>query len=142
MIERLLLDNSAWARLTDRRVPTQRVDEVAAAVESRQLYVCAPFVLEAGYSARSAADHDYVVRTLLALPWAAINERVERNALRSQQQLAHTGHHRMPPAELLIAAVADAHGLGVLHYDHDFDVIAARTSLDFRSEWLVAPGSL
>lgn len=48
----------------------------------------------------------------------------------------------MPPADLLIAAVADAHGLGVLHYDHDFDVIAARTSLDFRSEWLVAPGSL
>lgn len=83
-----------------------------------------------------------MVRTLLALPWAAIDEGVERRALRSQQQLAQTGHHRMPPADLLIAAVADAHGLGVLHYDHDFDVIAAQTSLDFRSEWLVAPGSL
>ena len=142
VIERLLIDNSAWSRLTDRRVPVERLDEVAAAVESGRLHVCTPFVLEAGYSARGASDHEMLLAELRALPWAAMDDAVQQSAIAAQRELARAGHHRMPPVDLLIAAVADANGLGVLHYDHDFDVIAARTSLDFRSEWLVAPGSL
>lgn len=142
MIDRLLIDNSAWARLNDRRIPSARVEEVAAAVEARQLYVCVPFLLEAGYSARSSADHEVLLSNLLALPWAALNDAAEHSALVTQRQLARIGHHRMPPIDILIAAVAHTHGLGVLHYDKDFDVIAASTTLAFRSEWLVTAGSI
>jgi predicted nucleic acid-binding protein len=59
-----------------------------------------------------------------------------------QAQLARVGHHRLPPVDLLIAALADRHGLGVLHYDHDYDLIAEKTDLAFDSVWLAARGSI
>ena len=55
---------------------------------------------------------------------------------------ARVGHHRLPPVDLLIAALADRHGLGVLHYDHDYDLIAEKTDLTFDSVWLAARGTL
>jgi predicted nucleic acid-binding protein len=138
----LLLDNSAWARLGHRHLPASRSDEVAAAIESGQVVVCLPFLLEAGYSARDAADHRELVDELLALPWAGIDDPVERRAVDAQRQLARTGHHRLPPVDILLAALADRHGLGILHYDRDYDLIAARTDLRFASEWLAPAGSL
>ncbi|MGO9960007.1 MAG: hypothetical protein ACLP50_29195 [Solirubrobacteraceae bacterium] len=45
---RLLLDNSAWARLADPRLPADRREEIAAAFEHGQISVCVPFLLEAG----------------------------------------------------------------------------------------------
>jgi len=104
--------------------------------------VCLPFLLEAGFSARAAADHRDLVDELLALPWAAIDDAVERRAVDAQRQLARTGHHRLPPVDILLAALADRHGLGILHYDRDYDLIAARTDLRFASEWLATTGSL
>lgn len=142
VMERLLIDNSAWSRLSDPRVPQPRVEEVADAAEAGELYVCAPFLLEAGYSARKATDHEALFTELFALPWAGIDEAVEREALESQRQLAREGHHRLRPVGLLIAAIAHVHRLGVLHYDRDFDVIANLTALSFSSEWLVMAASL
>ena len=43
-------------------------------------------------------------------------------------------------ADLLIAAAAEAAGLVVLHYDHDFDLIAQFTGQP--TEWIVRPGSI
>ena len=115
---------------------------MAEAVESGRVVACLPFLLEAGYSARAAADHRELIEELLALPWAAIDEVVERRAVDAQRQLARTGHHRMPPVDLLLAALAERHQLGILHYDRDYDLIAARTDLRFASEWLAPAGSL
>jgi hypothetical protein len=42
------------------------------------------------------------------------------------------------PVDLLITALADRHSLGVLHYDHDYDLIAEKTDLAFDSVWLAA----
>jgi predicted nucleic acid-binding protein len=137
-----LLDNSAWARLGHRHLPASRSDEVAAAIESGQIVVCLPFLLEAGYSARAAAVHHDLMDELLALPWAAIDDTVERRAVDAQRQLARAGHHRLPPVDILLAALADRHRLGILHYDRDYDLIAARTDLRFASEWLLKAGSL
>lgn len=103
---------------------------------------CLPFVLEAGYSARSTPSHDTLTSELLALPWASIDERVERRALDAQRQLARLGHHRLPPVEVLLAALADRHELGLLHYDRHYDTIAAMTTLRFAGEWLAEPGVL
>ncbi len=50
--------------------------------------------------------------------------------------------HRVKPVDLLIAATAAAAGLGVLHYDRDYDTIAEHTSLSFASVWVAPRGSI
>jgi predicted nucleic acid-binding protein len=67
---------------------------------------------------------------------------VEDRALAAQRQLARAGHHRVPPIDLVIAALADHHGVGVLHYDRHYDVLEDKTDLRFDSVWLAEPGSL
>jgi len=136
----LLLDNSAWVRLA--ALPDERASEIADAIEAGRIATCLPFLLEAGYSARSARGHDELVDQLAALPRFAIDDDVEQRALDAQRQLARVGHHRLPPVDLLVAAVADRHGLGVLHYDGDYDVIADKTELEFDSVWVAPRGAL
>jgi predicted nucleic acid-binding protein len=138
----LLLDNSAWVRLGDPALPSERTAELADAIEAGQVGTCLPFLLEAGYSARSAGEHDSLLAELRSLPHFPIDEEVERRCLHAQSQLARIGHHRLPPVDLLIAAVADRYGLAVLHYDRDYDVLADETDLRFGSEWLASPGML
>ena len=142
MTDTLLLDNSAWARLGDPALGTDRVTELADALEAGRIATCLPFLLEAGYSARSARDHDELLAELLALPRFSIDGHVERRALDAQRQLARAGHHRLPPVDLLVAALADRHELGVLHYDRDYDLLAAKTDLDFASVWLAPVGTI
>jgi predicted nucleic acid-binding protein len=138
----LLLDNSAFVRLASPALEEPRMQEIANALEQRLVGVCLPFLLEAGYSARSAADHDELVRELMALPMLHIDNEVERRALDAQRQLARAGSHRLPPVDLIISALADRHGVGVLHYDRDYDTLAAKTDLRFTSVWLARRGSL
>ena len=138
----LLLDNSAWARLGDASLPADRADEIASSLEAGRIGACLPFLLEAGYSARSADDHDELIEELLALPQVQIEEETERRAIDAQRQLARAGHHRLPPVDLILAAIADRHGIGLLHYDADFDVLGAKTNLRFESVWLAPRGKL
>jgi predicted nucleic acid-binding protein len=140
--ETLLLDNSAWARLADPALGDDRVTELADAFEAGRVATCLPFLLEAGYSARNARDHDELRTELLALPRYSIDGDVEWGALDAQRQLARAGHHRLPPVDLLVAALADRYALGVLHYDRDYDLLAEKTDLDFESVWLAPAGTL
>lgn len=138
-----LLDNSAWARLRSRStVPAERRAEVARAIESGDIFVCTPFLLEAGYSARHALEHDELLCELEALPRVRIDEEVEERALVAQGQLSRSGHHRLSPADVMIAALAHRYKLDVLHYDADFDTLASKTDLAFGSVWLAKRGSL
>lgn len=58
-----------------------------------------------------------------------------------QLLLASNGdHRRVPPADLLIAAAAETADVPLVHYDRDYERIAAVTSL--QHEWLVPDGSL
>lgn len=138
----LLIDNSAWARLASPRLSADRLEEVAQWIEAGGLAVCLPFLLEAGYSARSAADHDRVVADLIMLPWVDVTPAASRLAIQAQSELARTGHHQVAPADLVIAACAHAEGAGVLHYDRDYDLLAEHSGLSFESEWLAAAGSV
>lgn len=63
-------------------------------------------------------------------------------ARRWQHLLVARGHHRGPGvADLVIAATAHHHSATVLHYDADFDAIAAAAP-DVRTEWVVPRGSV
>ena len=52
----LLLDNSAWVRLAHEALSPDRSVEIADAFEAGHIGMCLPFLLEAGYSARSARE--------------------------------------------------------------------------------------
>ncbi|MGI8945745.1 MAG: PIN domain-containing protein [Thermoleophilaceae bacterium] len=139
----LLLDNSAWARLESPSLPESRRLHIAAMIEGGGVAVSAPFLLEAGWSASSAADHDEVLADLLQLPFLALDADVERRALAAQRDLAHRGHHRSAsPSDLLIAACAHVNEVGVLHYDRDYDLLRELTGLTFESTWLADAGTL
>jgi predicted nucleic acid-binding protein len=138
----LLLDNSAWSRLLGGKVPQERREEVARWLDEQRLAVCLPFLLEAGYSARSAPDHAKLLRRLEQLPRLPVDGAVERAALDAQYELAAVGHHRLAPTDLVIAAAAHLVGGGVLHYDRDYDLILEHTRLSFESVWLAEPGTL
>ncbi len=138
----LLLDNSAWARLLAGAVPAERRETIGRWVDEQRLATCLPFLLEAGYSARSAADHRKLLLRLEKLPRLPVDGAVERVALDAQYELAGMGHHRLAPNDLVIAACAHLAGGGVLHYDRDYDVIAEHTRLEFESVWLAEPGTL
>lgn len=138
----LLIDNSAWSRLWDGSLPAPRADEIADDLDAGRIAICLPFLLEAGYSARDAGSHDEFYDGMVSFPYLTIDKQVERLALDAQSQLSRAGHHRMPPVDLIIAALADRHELGILHYDNDFDLLLEKTDLDFHSEWLMPRGTL
>ena len=138
----LLLDNSAWSQLGQDHVADERIQEVSEWMARREIGVCMPFLLEAGYSAQSAADHREMMAKFDELPRIAIDAEVERLAMRAQRELAEIGHHRLAPMDVIIAACAHRAEAGVLHYDGDYDVLVERTTLEFESVWLSPPGSL
>lgn len=137
----LLLDNSAWSRIVGGVLDEKRAETVAEWIEQRQLATTLPFLLEAGYSAKSGGDHKTLMDQLDLLPSMRISQDVENQALRAQGELALIGHHRLSPVDLMIAACAHDAGFGVLHYDRDYDMIAEHTCLEFASRWLAPPGT-
>ncbi len=138
----LLFDNSAWSRIVAGKLSDDRARTVAGWADRGQVATCVPFLLEAGYSARSAAHRKSMMATLDPLPRLMIDREVERLALQAQRELAEVGHHRLAPIDVMIAACAHRAEAGVLHYDRDYDLLAEDTGLAFESEWLASPGSL
>lgn len=103
------------------------------------LYMTEIVALELLYSARNPDDYEARWGGLRTLPWLRLTEAVAARALDIQRQLAGIGQHRRPIPDLLVAATALEHDATVLHYDHDFDVIAEATGLSAR--WIIPPGT-
>ncbi len=139
----LLLDNSAWARLVDGRLINPYRKTFEAALTAGQLWTCPPTLLEMRYSARDGDQFTTLVDELDALPHAPLTAAAAAQALTAQAELAAAPgvSHRVKPVDLLIASVAAAEGLGVLHYDRDYDAITENTSLTFASVWIAPRGS-
>jgi predicted nucleic acid-binding protein len=131
-----LLDTSVLTRL--------REFTVRKAIEPRvqlgQLARTGISDLEIGFSARNAAEWDRLADAVEAFaPLDTTAEHVRR-AKQVQRLLAakHQRGRKLP--DLLVAAAAEADGLTVLHYDSDFDLIAAATGQS--CEWVVPAGSV
>ena len=94
------------------------------------LATCAMVRLELLWSARDAAHVALLRSRLDALREAPMGERVWRRATDVLELLADRGplHHRQVALpDLLIAAAAELAELPILHYDRDFETIAAVT---------------
>lgn len=140
---RLVLDNSAWARVIGGQLPNGGQGRWEAAVRAEEILICEPFRLEALYSARSQRDYEEIAADLNGFEQVSSHGLLGQ-ALAAQAELAQDRQvsHRVKIVDLIVAAAAAAIGAGVLHYDHDFDIIATHTSLDFRSEWIAPRGTL
>lgn len=131
-----LADKSALARMpvaaVRRRLEPLLVEGLVA--------TCGVIDLEIGYSARNADTHRAVRRERQALPRAPLDDLVFDRALAVQGLLARRGQHRLPVPDLIIAACAERAGLTLLHYDSDFERIAAVTQQ--AHEWVMPRGTV
>lgn len=93
------------------------------------------------FSARNREEHEGIrQRRALAYNFFPLTEAILERAIDIQAELARTGRHRVPIPDLIIAATAEAAGLTLLHYDHDYDLIAEITQQP--TEWVVERGSV
>jgi predicted nucleic acid-binding protein len=93
------------------------------------------------YSARNGSEHDQILADLRAHEWLFTEDEDFRRAIEVQRELTAVGRHRaVSLADLLIAAVAERHGVTVLHYDTDFDLISELTGQP--TQWVVPRGSI
>ena len=133
----MLLDASAFWRLRSPRLDPDRLRQIAEWVASGIVAASTPLLLE------TRAGRDLPPVDPGELPWLWITERGERRAIDLQHQLRAAHQHLgVPPLDYLIAAVAEGHGASILHYDADFERLAANTDLAATVEALAPLGSL
>jgi predicted nucleic acid-binding protein len=131
-----LLDSSVLTRL--------RHDAVREAIEDRaergELGRAGISDLEIGFSARNAKEWDRLEEALRAFELVETTADHVRRAKQVQRMLADKHQRGRKIPDLLIAAAAESRSLTVLHYDTDFDRIAAVTGQ--ACEWVVPAGSV
>lgn len=131
-----LLDTSVLTRM---REPTIR-QAVEPRAQRGELVRAGISDLDIGYSARDEAEWDRLVHALEIFELVETDAEHVRRARQVQRMLAR-GHQRgRKIPDLLIAAAAEAHSLTVLHYDADFERIAAVTGQE--CQWIVPAGSV
>lgn len=133
---RYLADKSALARFP---VPTVNA-RLRPLLEDGEIATCAIVDLEVLYSSRNLADYEEILEERRSLDAAPITPEVMATAVDLQHELARSGQHRVPIRDLVISAAALKANLVVLHYDSDFERIAAVGGA--AHEWIVPQGSV
>jgi hypothetical protein len=126
-----IADTSAHHRAGDQRAQKQWI----VAYERGALLTCLVVRFELLYSTRNVEEFEEIDRNLADLRDVPITISVQRAALTAMHDLAARGQHRVKLSDLLVAAAAQEAGVGVLHCDADFDLLA--TVLSFESRWLL-----
>ncbi len=137
---RQLADTTAWH--LSRRVPELR-GPFDQKMVSGDIGTCPIVTLELLQSARNGREFDERRLEMGELPQFPIAAWEWTRAMDIYRELAHQGgsHQRsVGHADLLIAAAAESAGVELLHYDEDFDRIAAITGQP--TCWIVPRGSL
>jgi len=130
-------DTSALARLSRPQVGTRLRPLLEAGLVARGT----PTDLEAGFTSPNPTAHRAMREARSAWPLVPMDQSVLDRAVHVQDRFAERGRqHGAKISDLLIAAAAEAAGLVVLHYDHDFDLIAGITGQP--TEWVVPAGTV
>jgi predicted nucleic acid-binding protein len=133
-----IADKSALARLGNAKVYAV----LGPLIDAGLVATCAVIELEVLWSTRTASEFDGVLADRQAgYEWLSTEDRDWRRAINIQQQLWTSGLIRaVPLPDLLVAAVAERHRVIVMHYDADYDRIAAVTGQP--TQWVVPQGSV
>jgi len=130
-----LLDTSVLTRLRSPSI-LRRIEEL----DRDGLARASMTDLEIGFSARNAHEWDRLLVALGTFRRLDVETHHFERAQQVQRNLATEGLRGPKVPDLLIAAVAEAASLTVLHYDADFDHIAAVTGQP--TQWIVERGSI
>lgn len=110
-------------------------------LETGLVAVCGVVELETLYSARSHHEFLTIREELRGYPRLHVTEDDFARAADVMQLLAARGQHRAAGlADLLQSAVAEREGVTLLHYDSDYDLVAAVTRQ--ATQWVVPRGSV
>lgn len=105
------------------------------------VFVCDLVVIELVRLAPNMSRANEIAGRLASFAAVPMPSLLWLRARESQLALAGAGGHGgVPPADLLIAAAAEAAGVPLLHYDGDYEAIASVS--DLQQQWLVERGSL
>lgn len=131
-----LADTSVFARLTKTAVAAAFAPHAA---EGR-IALCSPVAFELGYSARNHADYRELSDRLVSFTPVPVTDADHQRTREVQAELSGKGQHRAVSfVDALVAAIAEARGLTILHYDADFELVADITGQSH--EWIVSRGS-
>ena len=133
-----LADTSAY--VLQGRHPQVRA-RFAALLSEGRLAICQMTALEYLNNAASPASYEALWAALHGQRWMDVSTATMQRAMDVHRLLAASSQHRhfrLP--DLIIAATAEQHGATVLHYDADYDRIAAMTGQ--LVEWVAEKGSL
>lgn len=137
MAARYIADTSAISRMRSESVS----DRLAPILRSGQVATCSVVELEVLYSAQNVTGLRATRERRKALPVVPMAQSDFDRAADVMEELAGRGRHRsVGLPDLLIAACAERAALTLLHYDSDFDAIAAVTGQ--RTEWIVPRGTV
>ena len=131
-----LIDTSVIKRIGRAEVRTI-VEPLATAGHLGRATICD---LEVGYSARTQREWDAFIAALDVFTEVETTATHVRRALQVQRLLAAGSQRGRKIPDLLVAAAAEELGVGVLHYDADFDLIASVTGQP--CQWVVPPGTV
>lgn len=133
-----LADTSVY--VLRQRYPAVR-DRFEALLTEGRLAACQMTALEYLNNAPDPAGYEVLWAALHTQRWMDVTTSAMQRALDVHRMLAARSQHRkfrLP--DLIVAATAEEHGATVLHYDADFDRIAAVTGQPV--EWIADLGSL
>lgn len=131
-----LADKSAWEQARYDGSARERLHDLR---EANQLAVCVVSMAELLYSARNADELARLRIDLSALPYLRMTAEAEQHIADVMSALALRGQHRTSIPDLMLAAIAHAQSAVVLHYDSDYERIAAVTGQ--AHEWIVPRGT-
>ncbi|HUB38241.1 MAG TPA: PIN domain nuclease [Streptosporangiaceae bacterium] len=133
-----LADTSALARLNKPAVAAA----LGPLIEAGLVATCGVIEFELGWATRSAAEFDMVrADRAEGYEWLATHDEDWHRALEMQAALWRSGRVRAVGfPDLLIAAVAERAHVTLLHYDSDYDLIAAVTRQPM--QWVVPRGTV
>jgi predicted nucleic acid-binding protein len=135
-----LFDTGAWTWVRDRRFP-ELAAWFNATVEAGLVLVCDLVILELTRLAPNEGRAREVADRLAAFEAIPMSNELWSRARSTQLALAAKGdHRRVPPVGLLLAGAAEEAGVALVHYDRDYERIAAATAL--RQQSLVPDGTL
>lgn len=132
-----MLDTSAWVHRMLNDSVRDRVDDLWLA---GRIATCHFVVAEVLNNAQDHRSYKALQHALIAARWLPVTESAMDRGLEVHASLAGKGQHRhFSLPDLFIAATAEEAGATVLHYDSDYDRIAAVTGQP--TEWVAPRGS-
>ena len=136
-----LVDNSVWQRVARSSAVQDTLRSLTAA--GHRLGSCSASLDEASYSARSLTDLRRVrARVAGGTAFLASDPEGDGEVQRIRERLFAAGLGRAAGViDVQIAAAAITHRARVLHYDHDFDLIAAAAP-ELQHDWVVPRGTI